>query len=118
MMRMAVLLVLLCAATSRTRGAVVPMRASHQRTAGLCASSGARMPSSNLPQDVDDVSEFFARNPLIDGEEPAHVWTYERRGSACKVIPVCPAGKSCDQRIRVAHCDQSNLSVCLNVPSE
>lgn len=75
------------------------------------------MPSSNFPNDVKDVIHFFARNPL-NNLKVEYVWTYERTGMACKVIPICPTGKICDQKIKLVRCDPAHISICLNFPKE
>ena len=135
-MKLLLLLLLTVCCWTSVQCIVVPIKGTHQATASLCANNGARMPSSVFEFDVDDVVGFFERNPLPtppgDSEHRTHahsegkphfVWAYERRGSFCKVIAVCdksnhPACIGDQQRIRVAKCDETHLSICLNVPSE
>ena len=75
------------------------------------------MPSSNFPSDVEDVIQFYARNPL-KSEKTEFVWTYERRGKVCKVIPICASGQICDQRIKLANCEHNQIAICVNIPKE
>jgi hypothetical protein len=113
----AALLVFLLICT-QVSGLIVPMRGTHQNTASLCASANARMPSSNFPKDVEEVRSFFNLFPP-EGQETQYVWTYERSGNLCKVIPVCPSGRLwCDDAIKVSNCNHKHISICLNVPSE
>ena len=113
---------LACCLLLLTEARVVGIHATHQSSASTCAATGARMPSSNFPADVDDVVSFFEGNPsLLDTKrgETAFAWAYERRGNLCKVIAICGSSDAdCEPRIRVANCDQRLLTVCLNVPSE